>query len=660
MFRSSLIFSASALLALASLSLAQERRTRIDVEHYRMDVEIQPRTQSLKARVEVRFVPLEDTTSAVFELNNGLTVSRVTGEKNEDVNAVRYQQDFSVRLNFPNNLPKGRATTVTFAYDGRLNGIENSPVEGISFGSIANDHAFLLYPARWFPLSGYTTDRFTAEMNITVPTGMDVIASGSHTTKPGADGKTIHSFRFDRPSFPGSIAVVSVQPARVSSEGISTTMYFRGEEKDQTSAYGDAAGKIMKYYTSIFGPPYVADLTFVETDENAPYGYAAPGILFLSPRGIGKKLNTRLLSLEMAHQWWRVQVSPASRKHLWIDNGFANYARLLYVENSMGPAAFDSEIKDTGIEALTNDEVPILQSDTLEDYSPALTALTSSKGAMVLHMLRYMLGDEPFGRILKDFAQQMAWKPATTEDFEKVVSAIAKEPLNFFFIEWIESSGASEFKLEYTIYRLGEGKGFRALGKVSQDKDTFRMPVEMLIETEGEPEKKVIQVAGTSSEFSVDTFGKPKKVILDPNHKVLRLDNDIRVAVAIKKGEQQAELGAYNEALQEYQKALDVNRNSSLAHYRIAEVFFNQGNYQSAANSFRSAISGDQEPRWTEVWSHINLGKIFDITDQRDRAVNEYQQAIRTKDNTQGALEEANKYLQSPYKRPRRTEESQG
>ncbi len=314
-------------------------------------------------------------------------------------------------------------------------------------------------------------------------------------------------------------------------------------------------------------------------------------------------------------------------------------------------------MQDTSIEALTNEETPVIQADTLPDYSPELMAITSAKGAMVLHMLRYLVGDDVFFRSVKEFAQKYAWNSAITADFEKIVSAEAKQGLQYFFIEWIESSGASEFKLEYTIFRLGEGKGFRVVGKVTQDKDTFRMPVEMLIETEGEPERKKIEVAGTSSEFSVDTFGKPKRVILDPDHKVLRLDDKIRVAVAIKKGEQQAELGYYNEALQEYQKALDVNRNSSLAHYRIAEVFFLQRNYQSAANEFREAINGDGEPKWTEVWSHINLGKIFDITDQRDRAVNEYQQAIRTKDNTQNALDEANKYLQSPYRRPSRSDE---
>jgi len=109
--------------------------------------------------------------------------------------------------------------------------------------------------------------------------------------------------------------------------------------------------------------------------------------------------------------------------------------------------------------------------------------------------------------------------------------------------------------------------------------------------------------------------------------------------------------GDLAEALKEYQKALDANHNSSLAHYRIAEVFFLQKNYQSAANSYREALNGDGEPKWTEVWSHIQLGKIFDITDQRERATNEYRQALQTNDNTQGALDEARRYLNQAYKR---------
>ena len=115
-------------------------------------------------------------------------------------------------------------------------------------------------------------------------------------------------------------------------------------------------------------------------------------------------------------------------------------------------------------------------------------------------------------------------------------------------------------------------------------------------------------------------------------------------------------MGDYSESLKEYQKALEVTRNSSLAHYRMGELFFLQGNWQPAANEFREAINGDLVPKWTEVWAHLNLGKIFDISDQRDRAVNEYRQALRTKDNTYGALQEAEKYIGEKFVRPRMTD----
>ena len=203
-----------------------------------------------------------------------------------------------------------------------------------------------------------------------------------------------------------------------------------------------------------------------------------------------------------------------------------------------------------------------------------------------------------------------------------MAEAVSGQDLGYFFIQWIESSGAPEFKLEYTVFRTQ--KGFRVMGKIAQDLDTFRMPVDLKIETEGNPEEKRVEVVGTSSEFAVDTFGKPKNVIIDPNSRVLRYSTEMRVAVAIRRGEQFAELSEFGEALKEYQKALETSRNSSLAHYRIAEVFFLQNNYQSAANEFREALNGDLEPKWTEVWSHINLGKIFDVTGQRERAVNEY------------------------------------
>ncbi len=130
----------------------------------------------------------------------------------------------------------------------------------------------------------------------------------------------------------------------------------------------------------------------------------------------------------------------------------------------------------------------------------------------------------------------------------------------------------------------------------------------------------------------------------------------MRVAEAIRRGEQFAQIGEYSEAIKEYQQALEANRSASLrspslAHFRIAEIFFKQNNYMAAANEFREALNGDLRPKWTEVWSYISLGHIFDLTRQRERAIREYMQAQRTRDNTQGAMEEAAKCLKAPYER---------
>jgi hypothetical protein len=643
-----------ATLALAPLLAAQDRGSktgRIDVDHYAIDAEINPRTQTLTANVKVRFTCLDnDVSTASFELNNAFNVSRVTDDSGQQISASRSGQDMAVRLSFPAPLPKGKATTVTFTYDGRLTGQEDSPVFGIKFGAIQNDIAYLMYPARWFPVNGYSVDRFSSDLHITVPSGYTVIASGTGSSQPSG-GKTAFNFQYPKRSFPGSIAVVQGDPVKVSSEGVTTSIYFR-QKQNMANAYGEETGKVMSFLSSLYGLAPQANLTLVETEDGTPNGYSAPGIIFLSPRGIGNQVASRLLANQLAHQWWETLVSPIDRDHLWLENGSARYAELLWDDHDKGSAAMEQDLHDTYVEALTVDNPPMIQAGRLDDYSPEYWALTAGKGAAVLNMLRTVIGKDNFDKLMSSFPEKYAWQSVSTADFRKLAEQISGQNLQYFFVQWLESSGAPEFKMDYTVFRTQ--KGFRVMGKITQDLDTFQMPVDLKIETEGNPETKRIDVVGTSSEFTVDTFGKPKTVTIDPTGAVLRWSPAMRVAVAIKRGEQYAAIGEFGDALKEYQKAIEVNRGSSLAHYRVAEVFFLQNNYQSAANEYREAINGDNDPKWTTVWAHIKLGNIFDVSGQRERAVNEYNQALRTKDDTQGAQEEAAKYLKQPYERKRR------
>ncbi|HUQ90740.1 MAG TPA: M1 family aminopeptidase [Bryobacteraceae bacterium] len=642
------------LLGVTALAPAQERdrRSRVDVEHYVIEAEVNPRTQTLAAKVQMRFMPVDDRVSGlVLELNNALNVSRVTDESGRAIPASRSQQDSTLRLSFNDPLPKGQTVTLNFQYDGRLSGAEESPIYGIKFASIQNDYAFLLYPARWFPVNDYQADRFSSEMRITVPAGYRVLGSGIDKKEASGD-KVLQTYRFTQAAFPGSIGVVKGEAVRVSSQGVTSDIFFR-TAAGVAREYGEEMGKILTFETGLFGLAPTTNLLAMETEDGAPNGYSAPGVLFLSPKSIGKQVNTRLLSNQLARQWWGNFIAPASRNHVWIINGLARYSEMLYLENVAGPSALESESRDVYIEALTVENPPLLQSARLEDYSPEYWAATGAKGAAVFQMLRGVIGAENFTKMLKAASDQFAWKGISTDDLRKLAEQAYGQSLQPFFIQWVESTGAPEFKLEYTVFRTT--KGFRVMGKIAQDLDTFRMPVDLRIETEGNPEEKRVEVVGTASEFVIETFGKPKRLVIDPQGKVLRFNNQMRVLVAIRRGEQLFEVGEFEEALKEYQKALDVSRNSSLAHYRVAEVFYVRNSYQSAANEFREALNGDLDPKWTEVWSHINLGKIFDITGQRERAVNEYNLALRTKDNTQGALEEAAKYAKEPFQRTKTT-----
>src|SRR5947199_141979 len=82
--------------------------------------------------------------------------------------------------------------------------------------------------------------------------------------------------------------------------------------------------------------PPQAGLTEIETENGTPNGYSAPGIIFLSPRSIGKQVNARVLSNQIARQWWGALVSPANRNHLWLQNGMARYSEFLYIEHVNG------------------------------------------------------------------------------------------------------------------------------------------------------------------------------------------------------------------------------------------------------------------------------------------------------------------------------------
>lgn len=655
------------LLLLAHPAWAAEK-ARMRVDDYQIVAKLDPHLHQITATAKVKFTALQDVNVAIFELHNDLRVTKVMDAENHELSAERVTQDSTVRVPLPNGLTKDASTTLTFDYEGQLESAEDGPVQGLKLAYIGDDTSYLLYAGRWFPVSGFGLNRFTSTISVTIPAHMIAIGSGKETVvehaasdKPDASILPTKTYTFvsNKPSFPGTIIAGVFQEFKSDEAGLDLHTYFKPTHQSLAPAYTNTAVQELTYFTTLYGIPPSQRLNVVEIPgDTVPYTWA-PQIAGIAGPSITDKTNYRLLADAIAHQWWGVSVSPSTKDDWWLSDGFSRYSEAMYVQNAAGEAGMEEAIKDMSVGALAYDTVPLSSVSKLDIYSTEFQSLATDKGAMILHMLRWVLGEDKYNKTMREFATKYAGKSSNMDDFQTIAEKYYGQQLTWFFSQWLDSTGAPEFKLKYTVYRLGNvpagGKapGFRVTGEVSQDLDLFRMPVDIRVDTDGKTENQKIQVVGTNSAFSVETFGRPRRISIDPDHHVLTDSSDIKLRSSVLRGQALQQQGDLSGALNEYNKALDLNKNSSLAHYRVAEVFFLQKNYQSSANSYRSALDGDGDPRWTEVWSRIQLGKIFDITGQRERAVNEYRQALQTNDNTFGALEEARRYLQKPFERPR-------
>ncbi|MES2390481.1 MAG: M1 family aminopeptidase [Acidobacteriota bacterium] len=622
-------------------------RAQTDVTGYVIHANLDPATGKLTATAQVTFKALEDLNVVIFGLNNGLQATTITDGTTPNLTSERNVTDSTIRVTPATILAKGTTSTWTFTYSGTPT-VNTSPVDGINFATVADPVSILLYPGRWFPISmpGLYTDRFTAEIHIMVPTGDRVVGSGFQTEHAGANKQTEFVFNWDKPGFPGTILAGKFGPP-VTAPGIPNIQVFY-TEANQAKAKDTAltVTREFEFMTNEFGNAETGHLSIVELPKDSVSASWGPEVIAVRP----DRASTRLLANTVAHQWWGSMISPDTLNDAWITNGMSRYAELQYLEDSAGKTAFTNAITDTQAGALAYDTDPLTTMSRLDPFSPQFQSMTLEKGAMVFHMLRWEMGDDGFQNFARSVLAKYTDKSIRSVNLEALAEDQSKLNLRPFFSQWLDGTGAPTFGDNYSVYRLGKGEGFRTVGAVTEDLDLFSMPVQLRIETEGKTEDKRVDLNGPESHYSIETFGRPRHIILDPENWLLKSTPELAIRVAVLRGQEDVAQGDLIGAIAEYQKALDTDRGSSLANYRLAEVFMMQRNYQSAANSFRDALRGDDDPKWTEVWSHVNLGKIFDITGQRERAVNEYRLAIQTHDNTQGAINEARNLMQHPYK----------
>src|SRR5580704_13578550 len=353
---------ASALLLVGTAAAQRPERAALSITGYVIDAELNTETHHLSAKAVVTFTPPENADMVSFGFHPALKLTKVSDESGKLLTGER-SADGTIRVSPSTPFVKGQTYRWTFQYEGVITGNEDGPIEGLKLAAIQEPISYLLYAARWFPTTGFLTDRFTAEIHIRVPQGMRVFASGAQgTSHPAtlANGKAGDQFNFNwtKPGFPGTIIAgryvdpVSAGPGNVK-------VYLTVAHQASAQQLAQTAAKEYDFFTESFGSPETSHLNVVELPDDTLPAVWAPELAAIMGSRTGDKSGIRLLANTIAHQWWGSEVSPRTLSDAWITNGMSRYGELMYVEEENGKAAMRAAMQDISAGALAYDTIPL-------------------------------------------------------------------------------------------------------------------------------------------------------------------------------------------------------------------------------------------------------------------------------------------------------------
>ncbi len=676
-----------AVLACSVAAFAQTVRTPFDVTNYRMDVNLDPSLNKLSATVDVAFTPQKETRTITFELNGSLKVESIsllskvlpttataattdaaaaksTSAVSSTPANVTFIQDRvgvsdlgpSVRIDLGENVPAGTKLMLQFKYGGVLVTPEGGPLLTKRLAYIGANDGYLMYAARWFPFHNYAADKATSDITISLPNKFQVVG---HSDTPIA--KNGGKFRFVRnqPGLVGNFTYGIYANKTLRYADYQLDFHTKAGNELLVAEYGEVIGRALEFYTQKFGAPAMGKkLIIAQIDDESLEYYSQEGMLFLANRLFNGSKDTikERLQRETAFQWWGHTVGLKSFDDAWLSQGLAEYSAFSLRESTLTGANLDNLRRELLEKSLTFEQTASLARTpaALDDQSVAYSYIMYGKGAFIYKLLRDSLGEAKFNQLLKNFLQKYRGKNASIYDFENLTSEVSGNNMRYFFARWVEGTGVPEFQADYLILRTLDGK-FITRGTVKQNYDNLRLPLELQLRAEGQGRvaTEEVFIEDASADFNIVSEGKPIQLVIDPQYKLLRISDDLRVSSIARRGIEQFKEGNYVEAQQQFEAALRLDRSNAWIYYHLGLLFLEQRNYDLAIDNFKAtrnlAKRGQASPTWLHVWAEIKMGNSYDSKGDRDRAVAAYKRAEQLGDTYDNAQDAVTKYLANPF-----------
>ncbi len=515
--------------------LQAERSRDYDARHYRIRLNLDIAGQAFRGETTVTLSPLRDGFDRCVLDAESFFVSQVLDNWGTPLKFEQVEGTLTVYL-----LKKylfGETVSFTVIYAGQ------EPKGGLRFYAESEDHPMMVasdsWPdgvRHWFPCNDYPNDKVTNELIATVPLAFKVASNGRLESVREDLEKRTSTWHWVQ-DLPHStyLIVLGAAPYVVVRDNygpIPINYWVYPQHEEHARLVFGKTPRMMEFFNRIYGYDYPWD----KYDQVlVPFGGGAESTsatvmghrIMYDERGEQDFSSIGIVSHELAHQWWGDLITLRSWAHTWMNESFGTYSDYLYFRFEKGEDEGAVNLKgkkDSYLGEAHNRYIRPIVYDRYRRAQDMFDSHTYPKGAVVLHMLRFVLGDDAFFRTLKHFLHTYAFQPVDTHDFSKTVKTVTGRNLDWFFEQWLFKPGHPYFDIRYDWD--AQTKAVDLTVKQTQDTTQgipiYRMPVNIAITTNTGTTTHKVWIEEQEASFAFPCATEPLLVRFDEGNYLLK------------------------------------------------------------------------------------------------------------------------------------------